>query len=237
MVVYGMFGRDPDTLRTKVTPGEPPTIQSAHAEATSVRAAGDEDVPALARALARAFYDDPVMLWLMPDDEARLRRLEPAFDLYLRRMWMPKELSFTTDGLTGGACWLPPGEWHLSVPRQLAMMPGMIAAFRGRLPRALRAFNFMESRHPKAPHYYLHVVGVDPDWQGRGLGGALMAPILRRCDDEGLPAYLEASSPRNRVLYERNGFRVVEEVPLPGGGPPLARMWREPQSRSSSAAT
>jgi GNAT superfamily N-acetyltransferase len=208
-----------------------------HAEAESVRPATREDVPPLAESFASAFYDDPVMTWLIPDDAVRLARLERGFALYLRRMWLPRELSFTTGGLVGGATWMPPGGWHLSVPQQLAMIPGMVASFRGALPRALRAFNTMEKKHPEQPHYYLHALGVARDWQGRGLGGALMAPMLRRGDEEGLPAYLEATTARNRALYERNGFSVVEEFPLPGGGPPIWRMWREPQSPASSAAT
>ena len=43
-----------------------------------------------------------------------------------------------------------------------------------------------------------------------------------------IPAYLEASTPRNRALYLRHGFVVLDEMRLPGGGPPLWRMWREP---------
>jgi hypothetical protein len=56
-----------------------------------------------------------------------------------------------------------------------------------------------------------------------------MRPILERCDREGLPAYLEASSPRNRALYERHGFVVVEEMRLAKDSPPLWRMWRKPR--------
>jgi hypothetical protein len=61
------------------------------------------------------------------------------------------------------------------------------------------------------------------------LGSALLAPVLQRCDSDGLPAYLEASSPRNRALYERQGFAVTEEFALGRGAPPQWRMWREPR--------
>lgn len=86
----------------------------------------------------------------------------------------------------------------------------------------------MNSKHPREPHYYMFILGVKPEHQGRGTGTALMRPVrppdLR---SRGGPAYLEASAPRNRYLYARNGFEVVGETGLPGGGPPVWRMWRE----------
>jgi len=57
-----------------------------------------------------------------------------------------------------------------------------------------------------------------------------MHPVLSRCDRERRPAYLEASSTRSRDLYARHGFAVEEEIRLPGDGPPMWRMWREPRS-------
>jgi ribosomal protein S18 acetylase RimI-like enzyme len=87
----------------------------------------------------------------------------------------------------------------------------------------------MRANHPAEPHYYLNTLSVDPAAQRRGHGTALMAPLIERCDAERLPAYLEASSTRSRALYERHGFEVTEEVPLPKGGPPIWLMWREPR--------
>ena len=124
--------------------------------------------------------------------------------------------------------WELPGQWKLGVLDQLRLLPSM-ARINGRLlPRILRAIAALESNHPVEEHYYLPFVGVEPEWQGRGLGVALMRPVLDRCDQEKVPAYLEASSPRNRALYERHGFDVTEEFYLGAGSPPLWRMWRAP---------
>ena len=87
----------------------------------------------------------------------------------------------------------------------------------------------MGRRHPRVPHYYLHAIGALRDCQGQGLGSALLKHTTRRCDEEGMPAYLESSSPRNVPLYERHGFEVQAAEPLGEGGPPMFFMWREPR--------
>jgi len=197
---------------------------------TQIRKATATDAPKLAAALARAFYDDPMLgHWLLPDESRRLEQLERGFEFYIRRVYLRHGESYTTDGLRGGALWLPPGHWKLGALEQLRLLPGMAVAVRSALPRTLRLFSFLEARHPHEPHYYLPLIGVEPASQGKGIGSALLAPVLERCDRESLPAYLEASSERNRVLYLRHGFQVKEEVHLPADGPPVWLMWREPR--------
>jgi GNAT superfamily N-acetyltransferase len=94
--------------------------------------------------------------------------------------------------------------------------------------RGLRVLEFIEKRHPSEPHWHLGVLGTDPPAQGRGLGGAVMAPVLDTCDRDGLPAYLESSKDRNVPYYRRFGFEVTEELRYPGG-PTVWAMWREPR--------
>lgn len=53
---------------------------------------------------------------------------------------------------------------------------------------------------------------------------------LERCDREGLPAYLEASSARSRRLYERLGFHFLGRAVALPDGPPMYPMWREPKA-------
>ena len=107
--------------------------------------------------------------------------------------------------------------------------PAMVGVFGRRLALAMRSRMRIEAKHPARPgHFYLAIVGVEPAAQGRGLGSKLMFPVLSEADASGVAAYLEASSPRSRLLYERHGFEVVEEIRLPRGGPAIWRMWRDP---------
>jgi GNAT superfamily N-acetyltransferase len=216
---------------------EPPvSLAAAMEEAAGVRKAALPEAGAAARVLASAFCDDPVFNWVLHGDRNRTRMLERGFDLFLRRVWMEQEETYTTPGVAGAAVWERPGSWQLSVGRQLRLLPAMATVFRNRLPRVLRALTVLEARHPREPpHYYLPFIGVAPEWQGRGIGAALLAPILERCDRERVPSFLEASTPRNRTLYERHGFTVTEEFRLARSAPPQWRMWREPAPKHAVA--
>jgi GNAT superfamily N-acetyltransferase len=188
-----------------------------------------DDLEAAAEALALAFAGDPCWAHLLPGDETRAEKLLAYFTSEIetlvpeyRRVWV------TEDG-GGAAIWGPPGRWRVPLPLTLREAGRMLGVFGRRLPLALRALVRLEGHHPKSPdHWYLHYLGVEPRRQGRGLGGSLLRPVLEACDRERIPVHLEASTDRNRQLYERHGFALTEVFDMPGrGGPPIREMWRE----------
>jgi GNAT superfamily N-acetyltransferase len=211
---------------------------AAYQEARSIRKGNLETSAAIAEALARAFYDDPVFSWVLRHDKRRMKILRRGFQLFLRRVWLEHEETWTTGGTAGAAVWEPPGMWKQGVAAQLRLLPAMLGVFGRHSPRVLSAIAKLEGGHPQEPghppHYYLAFLGVDPVWQGRGLGAALLAPVLERSDAEGIPAFLEASTPRNRALYERHGFEAIEEFKLGRSAPAQWRMWREPRRGSGA---
>jgi ribosomal protein S18 acetylase RimI-like enzyme len=192
-----------------------------------------DDAEKLADALARAFSDDPGFAHVLPDPANRTDRLRIFFETELRSVALPRGLVWTTEELVGAAIWGAPGEWRVPITASLREGPAMWRSFGRRLPLALWSRLRMDGRHPKEPpHWYLAVMGVAPEWQGRGLGTALMRPGLEEIDAAGLPAYLETSTLRARALYERQGFAVTGEINVPMGGPPIWLMWREPRARA-----
>lgn len=192
-----------------------------------LRPATAEDVHRLKATLAEAFYEDPIFNWLMPDDASRLARSRRFFAIGLRHMALARGRVWTSNDLLGAALSMPPGAWR--VPPRAVLLQG--TCFGRRLGKAGRLLATMEYRHPREPHYYFLDIGVTPHAQGRGLGSALMSPTLDRCDREGLPAYLEASSERSAALYERLGFRITRELRV-AGSPPLRLMLRPPDPMS-----
>ena len=199
-------------------------------DGSDIRRAEPSERAAVAEALARGFHDDPQLCWVIPDEGRRAHKLDLGFDFFARWVYFHQGDVYTTDGLAGAACWLPPEQTKVSAFRQLLMLPGLVRIFRADVRRLLALLNTFEKKHPRAPeHWYLPAVALRPEWQGRGFGAALLAPMLDRCDREGIPAYLEATSPRNRSLYERHGFVARDEIRARKDAPPAWAMWREPQ--------
>lgn len=190
-----------------------------------IRTATDADRPALSTTLARAFHDDPVARYALPSDRRREGQLRRFYTERLRTL-VPEELVFCSDDGRAAALWAPPDNWHTPLSELLRTR---IVTWRA--PLFMVGGMRVERRHPEVAHYYLAILGVDPDAQGQGLGSRVLQPMLDRCDTEGVPAYLESSKASNVPFYERHGFRVTEEVSL-AFGPSLWLMWRDPLTHS-----
>lgn len=195
------------------------TTQPAPAAEPQVRRATPADISALASVLSRAFDGDPYYRFLAGDAPERHARMYEGWLGILRFASAGLRETWTTDDRAGVAVWLPPGDRGPSILQGFRLLPSMarLAGWR-RLRAVSSATDALERRrrhHAPGPHFYLSVLGVDPDRQGEGLGTALLAPVLELCDAERIPAYLETAVARNVLLYERLGFDVVEEMVLP----------------------
>lgn len=186
--------------------------------------------------MARAFDDDPLMMWIFPDARMRRRRLPAFFAASMRSTGMRHsgtEVAVTEGAVTGCATWLPPGAWLPSAWQQLLTLPGYIRTLGSRLNVASVSYGALLQVHPRRPHWYLAGIGTDPPLQGTGIGAELMQSRLARCDAANMPAYLESSKERNVPFYERQGFAVTSELTIPAGGPKLWLMWREPRAEQA----
>jgi len=200
----------------------------AHSE-VEIRTASIYDVARIAAALSRAFHDDPVFSWSIPEPDRR-RAVSPGFfTIFTVALQRHDHVYRTADG-TGAALWVPPGVAPVGDDEADAFGAALEEICGPDAERALAIDALLDEHHPHEPVWYLNFLGVEPDGQGRGVGSALLEHVLVRADGEAAVAYLEASSVRNRRLYERHGFEARGELRVPGG-PPLWPMWREPRSR------
>ncbi|MBS0274643.1 MAG: GNAT family N-acetyltransferase, partial [Proteobacteria bacterium] len=191
---------------------------------TSVRKATRADRAPLIQSLARAFYTDPVFSYFIPDDCARLKKLESVFGI-LFKLGLPHGACYTTDNYESITLWRPPNEWDVPFSAYIANGPALLSAFGGGILRVLSTMGKMEKIHPHIPHWYLQAIGTDPAFQGKGYGGVIMRDRLAQVDAAHMPCYLESSKDTNIPIYKSFGFEVTGEIQVPGG-PKVWPMWR-----------
>ena len=207
------------------------TIAGMDSDAVSVRPATSADVGPLAEVLARAFYDDPPFVWMLPDPGTRHVRARRLFATILRTEALGHggvEVAVQDSAIVGGTIWLPPGHAQPGTIRLLLSVPGYAHALGRRLGPASQLLTAVGRVHPREHHWYLYVIGVEPALQGQGVASSLLRSRLRRCDLERQPAYLESSKVTNVPLYEHFGFRPTGTPALPAGAPVITAMWRAP---------
>ncbi|MFI5621113.1 GNAT family N-acetyltransferase [Streptomyces sp. NPDC051567] len=190
------------------------------------KTAAIDNAAQISRSLARAFDDDPMMRWFFPDDSSREASLGSYFTTIFTRQYVHNGVcEFTGDA---AAFWVAPEAQAKAVPdeetvQELRNLLGDRAGLFG------EAVELAAEHTPQDPHWYLAVIGADPAAQGQGQGAALLRSGLAKGDAAGLPVCLESSKASNIPFYEHFGFTVRGELRLPGGGPPLWSMRREPR--------
>lgn len=206
------------------------TPPSTGSTAVTVRPAGAADLPAVSRVLATAFAADPVMATFVEGVGDRRTRLEGFFRaVLLSGPARHGAIDVAVDGagrVLGAAAWeAPGGSGHLlAQARRFPLFLGSLG-LRG-VRRALRNQSVLAEHRPRPEHWYLTAIGVGDGARGLGVGSRLLAARLRELDTRGDAAYLEASTPRSRALYETFGFRHLASIRGLGGGVSPSSMWR-----------
>jgi GNAT superfamily N-acetyltransferase len=211
-----------------MTTGNPP----ASGRHQIVRAS-DADLSALSQVIAEAFLPLAVCRWLIPDPDARRAAFPGYFGLYAEHAHADG-LVQTTPGRAAAALWIPatgPAEPPEDYPGRLAALTGP------HLPNFQTFDQALDAHHPAGTfHHHLAILAVCPDRQGQGIGTALLAAHHAVLDEQGIPAYLEASDERTRALYLRHGYadrgspiEFTDKVRM-------YPMWREPQARDRAGS-
>lgn len=177
--------------------------------------------------LSRAFIDDPELLRFVPDPQKRQKLLLSMFRMSLRHAMKHGEVYAVSPDIEGVAVWLPSGVpeitlWTMLRYGGLALIFKVSWKFLRKMKQDEAFARELRQQLAPFPHWYLAVLGVDPELHGKGYASRLLKPTLARLDAEKLPVYLETSIKDYIAIYQHFGFAVIKEAVLPGSG---SKMW------------
>jgi ribosomal protein S18 acetylase RimI-like enzyme len=176
-----------------------------------------------------SFITEPLARWIYPEPSAFLTHLPRVID-FIGGGAFENGSAYRNDGFSAAALWLPP-EVSPDEERLMAFLEETVSPDKHKAMFA--TFDQMGKAHPEEPCWHLAFIGVDPALQGKGLGAALLTASLKRCDDDGLPAYLESTNPANQSLYRRFGFEQIGLIEI-DHAPPVFTMLRRPAKAATS---
>ena len=189
---------------------------------------------AAAATLGEAFFDDPLLQIVAPDEATRRRWGSWFMSLPLQYGFRCGEV-WATDDVSAVAVWVPPDSGDMGLGRMLrvglARMPFRLGMAGSR--RFMQSLSATEPFHKAVhgPHWYLVAVGARSESQGQGLGSALLEVGTSRADAAGVPCYLETGTQSNIDFYVKRGFEVVGQTDFDGHA--LTGMVRQPRGPSA----
>jgi GNAT superfamily N-acetyltransferase len=186
-------------------------IDSRDEEGPDVRRAEQRDVPRIAATLTIALADSRWTRWALPDD-GRMQRLTRLNELDAGHRGVGTGTAWVTEDVTAVAVWEPPpgaeGTAPLPADVQAALANELPYLSADRFGAVRHTAALVEEARPAEPHWWLRHLGVRPTSRRRGLGAAVLAPVLVRCDTDGVPAAAAVFSWANVRFLRGFGFEV-----------------------------
>jgi ribosomal protein S18 acetylase RimI-like enzyme len=200
------------------------TLPDLDRESAQPRRATLTDAATVNRILVDAFHDDEMWgAWAFPVPDSRRNYRSAVFGLFIAGA-VPSRWVWLAAGNEAAAVWIPPATTALSDTQQQQLQSLLDSSLETAAPRIMNGLDMIGRARPQERHFYLELLGTDPQAAGRGHGQRLLAANLRLIDAQQAPAYLETGDALV-PLYQRFGFTVVSVFDLPEG-PTVHTMWR-----------
>lgn len=177
----------------------------------------ESQIEPAAGTLARAFYDYPVFTYVFPDACERKSGLPLLLQSFVHYGILNGEVYATSKKLEGVAVWMPPNHTNSS-----SSVPEISKGALDKMAHWGNQVYAVRKHHVPSAHWYLMIIGVVPELQGQGCAKALLNPMLVRIGRQHLPCYLDTEVEKNVAIYNRYGFKVVDDSMVIGTG---VRSW------------
>jgi ribosomal protein S18 acetylase RimI-like enzyme len=193
-----------------------------------------EHIKPVSLMLSRVFKDE--MKEIFPDQEERSVKEPLVNEFLIRRDYSYSNAFITSPQLEGIAVWMSSDKrgkrsfWRVLTSGAIWQAISIGIKALGKMHAYDQYVNKKHEELVPFKHWYLAVLAVDPQHQGKGYGSILLNGMLSNIDEEGLPCYVETEGEKNVSMYQHFGFKVVDEFTVPNTTDKLVAMLREPKT-------
>ncbi len=172
-----------------------------------------KEVIKAAQQYAKAMMQDDLHTFFFPEEKTRYRKLLSLYTYKIKNQIT--DCYITSENLEGLAIWEKPYE-HNNNLSAAEVLSGTRLIFECGIPSLLRMLKYQiwsttaRKRLIEEPYWYLDVVIVSPEYQGKGFASKLIKPFLEEASSTGSKVYLETQNKNNVPIYEKYGFKVIE---------------------------
>ena len=192
--------------------------------ASTVKKAAKYDVEQIIDSIVLAFSADPLVRWMYPSPQQYLK----SFPDFLSTFGNPafnSQTVYYAENYSGAAFWFPP---QIEPDTDSLIEVILQTVSQSQQDEVSSLLEKTSQFHPHDPHWYLGILGVEPNQQKKGYGSALIKQVLALCDRDHQIAYLESSNPANNKFYEQHGFEIIDQIQV-GKSPTIFPMLRYPK--------
>jgi ribosomal protein S18 acetylase RimI-like enzyme len=183
-----------------------------------------EDIDEVAGLLARAFTTEPNNLEVFRGERNLEKRQKPLFMRILRTFPGITIVAKKDSTIVGVLCMSKWPQCHMPLLKIFFYLTQMLSVLRAGVLREMKIRVTWSKHDPKQPHWHIGPIGVEPAFQGKGIGSMLMNYFCDLADTEHQAAYLETDNENNVRFYQRFNFSVTRSVIV--NGVRNSFMWR-----------
>ena len=164
--------------------------------------------------LSRSFDDNKSVNYVIKQDGKRKERVRKLMEYSFDVCHLFGEV-FLSDDKNGCALILLPDKKKTSF-KSILLDVKLIFKSLGlaNIKKTLDRESKIKRLHSDGLMYHLWYIGVEPGHQNKGIGSDLLRDVLNESDKTNRPVYLETSTTKNIIWYEKFGFRIYNELDL-----------------------
>lgn len=191
------------------------------------------DLAKCAEVSTRAFLDDPALKYQMGGKKPSFRQLKNYFDIIFQTGFPYYDFFAPSEKIEGVIGLLPPNAGSVP-PLEFLFRGGWKMPFTvyrdvlGRLEKYETHSLEIRRNVGAMSAWYVMMLAVDPEEQGKGFGAKMLRAFLSEMDAEGSSCYLETHKLVNTEIYRHFGFEIVSIDTVPDGTDTQYAMLRKP---------